>query len=171
MIEEALLLGRIVTTSSTRPGVLIGPGLRVLMRMLRPLTSSIQLRANARTAALDAAYTLNAGVPLLAAVEPVKMTEAPSPNKGNAACTVNSVPFTLRPKVSSKCSSVISPSGASEPPPALATSTFSLPCSARMRSNSACNCDESAESTRTLCAVPPMALTARSSSACRRPVM
>ena len=39
----------------------------VFTRMLRSFRSRIQLRAKARTAALEAAYTLNAGVPELAA--------------------------------------------------------------------------------------------------------
>src|ERR1700730_6023165 len=40
-----------------RPGVSVYPGLNTLTRMSRPLRSTIQVRANERTAAFDALYT------------------------------------------------------------------------------------------------------------------
>jgi hypothetical protein len=46
--------------------------------------------------------------------------DPPSLNSGNAFWTVNSVPRVFRPKVASKCCSVISPSGTASPVPALA---------------------------------------------------
>jgi hypothetical protein len=46
---------------------------------------------------------------LIEAIEPVRITDAPSVNSGSAFCTVNSRPRTLVFKVLSKCSSVISP--------------------------------------------------------------
>jgi hypothetical protein len=52
-----------------------------------------------RTAAFDALYTLNAAVPMLPVVEPVKMIDAPSTSSGKAFCTVNSTPLTLRSNV------------------------------------------------------------------------
>lgn len=52
-----------------------------------------------RMAALEAAYVVNACMPLSAAVEPVRMTEAPSLKSGRAFWTVNSVPRTSAPKV------------------------------------------------------------------------
>ncbi len=60
-----------------RPGVAVVPGLNTLMRMSRPLRSTIQLRANERTAAFDALYTEREGKPLIDAIEPVRMTEEP----------------------------------------------------------------------------------------------
>ena len=44
--------------------------------------------------------------------------DPPSLNSGNAFCTVNSVPRVFRPKVASKCCSVISPSGTASRPAA-----------------------------------------------------
>jgi hypothetical protein len=44
-----------------RPGVAVYPGLNTLMRMSRPLRSTIQVRANERTAALLALYTEQSG--------------------------------------------------------------------------------------------------------------
>src|ERR1700730_939834 len=49
-------------------------------------------------------------------LEAVRITELPSTNSGSAFCTVKSTPFTLRPNVSSYCSSVIDPKGIIEPP-------------------------------------------------------
>ena len=56
------------------------------------------------------------------------MIDPPSVNSGSAFWTVNSSPLTLMPNSRSKCSSVISPSGANSPPPALANRTSSRPC-------------------------------------------
>ena len=60
-----------------RPGVSVYPGLNTLMRMSRPLRSTIQLRANERTAALDALYTEQEANPLIDTIEPVRITEEP----------------------------------------------------------------------------------------------
>ncbi len=79
------------------------------MRMLRPLRSTIQLRAKDRTAALEALYALKDSKPLIDAIEPVRITDAPSDSRGSAFCTANSTPRTLVLKVWSKCASVISP--------------------------------------------------------------
>src|SRR5436190_22509909 len=69
------------------------------MRIPRPLRSAIQLRAKDRTAALLALYTEKDGKPLIEAIEPVRITEAPSANSGSAFCTVNSRPRTLVLKI------------------------------------------------------------------------
>src|SRR5580704_3351026 len=50
----------------------------------------------------------------------MRTTDPPSRRSGSAFCTVKSTPFTLVPKMRSKCSSVIEPSGSMSPPPALA---------------------------------------------------
>jgi hypothetical protein len=84
------------------------PGLSTLTLMSRPLRSTIQLRANARTAAFDALYTDKEGKPLIEAIEPVRITEEPLVNNGSAFCTVNSSPRRFGLNVLSKCSSVIS---------------------------------------------------------------
>jgi hypothetical protein len=60
--------------------------------------SVVQVRANARTAALVALYTLFAGKPLLATMDALRMIEAPSGSSGSAFCTVNRRPFTLMVK-------------------------------------------------------------------------
>ncbi|MNC73571.1 hypothetical protein D3C75_1247920 [compost metagenome] len=80
-----------------------------------------------RTAALLALYTLKFSVPWIDTVDAVRITEAPSTSNGKAFCTVNKVPRTLVPKMRSKCSSVIAPSGIMSPPPALANRMSSLP--------------------------------------------
>ena len=92
-----------------RPGVAVVPGLNTLMRMSRPLSSTIQVRANERTAAFDAPYTERDGKPFIVAIEPVRITEAPFLSNGSAFCTVNRSPRTFVLNVLSKCSSVISP--------------------------------------------------------------
>lgn len=74
---------------------------------------------------MEAAYRLNASAPLSAAVEALRITEAPSLSSGSAFCTVKSVPRTLTPKISSNRSSVISSSGTSEAVAALAKTTSS----------------------------------------------
>src|SRR5260370_35746971 len=53
----------------------------------------------------------------------MRMIDPPSFISGKAFCTVNSVPFTLRSKSLSKCSSVRLAKGANSPTPALATRT------------------------------------------------
>ena len=54
------------------PGVSVEPGTMVLTRIAAAVSSAAQVRAKDRTAALDAAYTPNAGVPRAAAVDPVE---------------------------------------------------------------------------------------------------
>src|SRR5437773_801809 len=113
------------------PGVSIGPGLIALTRILRALRSTVQLRANDRTAALVALYTLKPSRPLEPAIDAFRMIDPPSRRSGSAFCTVKSRPLTLLLNVVSKCSSVIAPSGASAPPPALAKTTSRRPFSRR----------------------------------------
>jgi hypothetical protein len=55
------------------------------------------------------------------------MIDPPSFISVNAFCTVNNVPFTLRSKSFSKCSSVRLANGANSPMPALATRTSIFP--------------------------------------------
>jgi len=81
------------------PGVEVAPGTSTLTRIRRGARSRIQPRAKARIAALLALYTLKAGIPVVADVEPVRMTEAPSRSSGTAFRTVNNVPLTLVAKV------------------------------------------------------------------------
>ena len=54
---------------------------------------------------------LKLAVPFTAAVEPVKITEAPSASSGSAFCTVNTTPRTLVAKIRSTCASVMALSG------------------------------------------------------------
>ena len=63
------------------------------------------------------------------ALEPVMRMEPPSLKSGRAFWTVNRVPRALSPNQVSNWASVISPSGAGSPPPALAHSTSRLPFS------------------------------------------
>src|SRR5216683_1427369 len=86
----------------------------------RSLRSVVKVRAKDRTAALDALYTLNAGGPVTETIDAFRMIELPSFRSGSAFCTVNRRPLTLTLNVLSKCSSVIAPSGANSPVPALA---------------------------------------------------
>ena len=58
--------------------------------------------------------------PVVPVVEEFSTIADPSLSNGNAFCTVNRVPFTLVLNVSSKCCSVIWPSGENSPTPALA---------------------------------------------------
>ena len=80
-----------------------------MILMSRSLRSTIQVRANERTAAFDALYTEQAGKPLIDTIEPMRITEEPLISSGSAFCTVNSRPRTLVLNILSKCSSVISP--------------------------------------------------------------
>lgn len=59
------------------------PGLMALTLILRSLRSSVQLRANDRTAALVALYTLKAWAPLMEEIEAFRIIEAPSANRGS----------------------------------------------------------------------------------------
>src|SRR6266436_10102883 len=96
------------------------PGLTALTRILRSFRSIAQPRARLRTAALVAEYTLNAGVPVDAAVDGFRTIELALGNSGSAFCTVRITPLTLLSKVAWYCCSVIDPSGRNVPPPALA---------------------------------------------------
>jgi hypothetical protein len=69
---------------SERPGVSMWPGLSTLMRMLRPLRSTIQFRANERTAAFVALQTPKDSKPLIDAIEPVSITDERSDRSGYA---------------------------------------------------------------------------------------
>jgi hypothetical protein len=82
--------------------VLIGPGLTVLTRIWRACKSTVQVRANDRTAAFVALYTLKEALPLLEAIEAVRIIELPSNKSGSAFCTVKSSPLTLMPNILSK---------------------------------------------------------------------
>src|ERR1700680_4431694 len=97
--------------------------------------------------------------------------DPPSLNSGNAFWTVNSVPRVFRPNVASKCCSVISPSGAASPMPALAYRTSILPFSRLTVSNRRSRSSRLAASPRTPVTFRPINLTASSSASCLRPVM
>ncbi len=75
------------------------PGLTAFTRMRRSFKSVVHVRANERTAALLALYTLHAGAPLLATMDAFRMMEAPSGISGRVFCTVNKRPFTLMSKI------------------------------------------------------------------------
>src|ERR1700720_2158248 len=64
--------------SRSYAGVLIGPGLSAFTRIFRSFKSIVQVRANDRTAALVALYTLDAGLPLDATIEAFRMIDPPS---------------------------------------------------------------------------------------------
>lgn len=84
VIGETLALCGVVTGEVEQAGRTGRPGLMVFTRTRRSFRSRIQLRAKARTAAFDAEYTLKAAVPALPAVEPVRITDAPSASSGSA---------------------------------------------------------------------------------------
>src|SRR5438552_3638408 len=71
------------------------PGLTALTRILRSFRSVAQPRARFRTAALAAEYTLNAGMPIDAAVDAFRTIELALGNSGSAFCTVSITPLTL----------------------------------------------------------------------------
>jgi hypothetical protein len=87
---------------------------------LRSFRSDVQLRANERTAAFVAEYTLKAAAPLNELMEALRMIAPPSGINGSAFWTEKRRPFTLVSKMPSKCSSVIDPRGARAAMPALA---------------------------------------------------
>src|SRR5260221_2237094 len=87
--------------SSLSPGVSVAPGLTAFTRIRRFLKSVVQVRANERTAALVALYTLFADKPLLATMDAFRMIDAPSGSSGSAFCTVKRRPFTLMLKIES----------------------------------------------------------------------
>src|SRR5580704_17164126 len=97
--------------------------------------------------------------------------DPPSLNSGNAFWTVNSVPRVFRPKVASKCCSVISPSGTASPVPALAYRMSILPFSRLTVSNRRSRSSRLAASPRTPVTFRPISLTASSSAFCLLPVM
>jgi hypothetical protein len=70
---------------------------------LRSFRSVVQLRANERTAAFVAEYTLKAAMPLTETIEAFRMIEPPSGMSGSAFWTVKSRPLTLVLKVWSYC--------------------------------------------------------------------
>src|SRR6202041_3705311 len=65
-------------------GVLIGPGLTAFTRIFRSFKSIVHVRANDRTAALVALYTLDEGLPLDATIEALRMIDPPSGISGRA---------------------------------------------------------------------------------------
>ena len=68
-------------------------------RMRRSFSSTVQVRANERIAALVAEATPKFGVPLEPAAAPVRMMEAPSFRSGSAFWTVKSSPLTFVSKI------------------------------------------------------------------------
>jgi len=82
-------------------GVSVNPGLTAFTRIRRSFKSVAIARANERTAAFVALYTLQFGNPLLATMDAFKMIEAPSAISRSAFCTVNRAPFTLISKTES----------------------------------------------------------------------
>jgi len=88
-------------SSSFSPGVSVAPGLTAFTRMRRSFSSVVHVRANERTAAFVALYTLLAENPLLPTIDALRTIDAPSGISGRAFCTVNSRPFTLMSKIES----------------------------------------------------------------------
>src|SRR5258708_23624360 len=82
---------RAITSADCRiaSGVLIGPGLTTFERMRRSFRSVVQVRTKERIAALLAAYTPKAAVPLTLATEPLRMIEPPLFINGKYFCTGN----------------------------------------------------------------------------------
>src|SRR6202035_1211522 len=70
-------------SSSLSPGVSVEPGLTAFTRMRRSFKSVVHVRANERTAALLALYTLFDANPLLATMDAFRITEAPSGSSGS----------------------------------------------------------------------------------------
>src|SRR5437879_13668702 len=70
--------------SSFSPGVSVAPGLTALTRMWRSFKSDVHVRANERTAALVALYTLFDANPLLPTMDAFRMIAAPSGKIGRA---------------------------------------------------------------------------------------
>ena len=60
------------------------PGLIAFTRILRFLRSTDQVRANERTAALVALYTLKAGLPVIETIEALRTIDPPGLIKGSA---------------------------------------------------------------------------------------
>ena len=87
--------------SSLNPGVSVGPGLTALTRMRRSFRSAVDVGAKKRMAAFVALRTLSEENPLLAAMDAVRIMDAPSESKGSDLCTVKSTPFTLMLKMES----------------------------------------------------------------------
>jgi hypothetical protein len=70
------------------------PGLRTFRRIRRSFSSGVQIRTNERIATARGVDT-EAGVPLAAVAEPVRMMEAPSFRNGSAFWTLKSIPLTF----------------------------------------------------------------------------
>src|SRR5262245_57179372 len=87
--------------SSANPGVSIEPGLTAFTRMRRCFNCVVHVRANERTAALVALYTLFDAKPLLATIEALRMIDDPGGMSGTAFCTEKSRPLTLTSKIES----------------------------------------------------------------------
>jgi hypothetical protein len=79
-------------------------------------------------------------VPLIEAIKAFSTMLPPSRNSGSAFRTVNSKPRTFTLNCSSKCSSVICPSGANSPIPAFANRMSSAPCFSLLRLQTASRC-------------------------------
>jgi hypothetical protein len=149
-------------------GVATGPGLTALTRMPRPISSADSVRANERTAALVAAYTLLPGMPSSLAPEVVSTIEAPSRSTGCAFSTVCSTPLTLMSKSLSKCSFVIAASGKNSATPALANRMSTPPCRMRAVSNRRARSSPEVTSPCTAVAAGPSVVAAPSSVAASR---
>src|SRR5438445_716468 len=153
------------------PSVSIAPGLTTLTRILRSLRSVVRVRANDRSAALVALYTLTAGFPFDPTMDEVKMIEAPSRSSGSAFWTVKSAPLTLAPNVRSKSSSVMSPSGAASAMPAFAKRMSMRPLLSFTVANRRSRSESFETSPWTAVTLRPISPAAASSSLLRRPVM
>ena len=116
---------------------------------------------------------LNAGAPVVPALYPVRMIEPPWLISGSGFWTVKIEPFTLVSRISSQCSTVISPSGSWLPAPALAKTMSRVPrraiTAAWSRSRSASS--ETEPLTARLLGPRSARTRAASSASCRRPKM
>src|SRR6266404_2008881 len=168
------------------PGVSITPGLTTFTRILRPFRSDVQVRANDRSAALVALYTLTASHPLDPTTEALRMIDAPWRSSGSAFCAlftaqkalpllrqgaVKSAPFTLIAKCWSNASSVISPKGAATAMAALANTMSRWPFFSFTTANRRSRSARFETSPCMPVMLVPICFTAPSSSLWRRPVM
>ena len=104
-VDSSLLI--LIVRQATQSGCIDRTGASTLTRIFRSLRSLVQPRANERTAALLAEYTLKFGVPCTETMEAFSTMAPPSGIKGSAFCTVKRTPFTFVSNVWSYCSSVI----------------------------------------------------------------
>src|SRR6266404_4040787 len=153
------------------PGVSITPGLTTFTRILRPFRSDVHVRANDRSAALVALYTLTASHPLDPTTEALRMIDAPWRSSGSAFCAVKSAPFTLIAKCWSNASSVISPKGAATAMAALANTMSRWPFFSFTTANRRSRSARFETSPCMPVMLVPICFTAPSSSLWRRPVM